>query len=128
MKNYILPFVFLILMYCMSGCYYDSAEALLGKPSTNTACDTTITNFSTQVTPILKSNCFSCHSNAYAAGSGSGIRLENYADVKMYADNGRLMSSIEHTSNFPMPKNGGSLSTCDIKIIKTWITRGTLNN
>lgn len=128
MKNYILPFVFLILIYCMSGCYYDSAEALLGIPSTNTTCDTTITNFISQVKPILQSNCYSCHANAYAAGSGSGIRLENYADVKIYADNGRLMSSIEHTSNYPMPKNGGTLTACEINTIKLWIKRGTLNN
>ena len=128
MKKIFLPVSFLILTYCLEGCYYDSEEAMFGKPSTNTACDTTFTNFNTQVKPILQSNCYSCHANAYAAGSGSGIRLQDYADVKIYADNGRLLSSIQHTSNFPMPKNGGTLSTCDIKVIKTWITRGTLNN
>ena len=126
MKKSILPF--LVLAYCLAGCYYDSEEALLGKPGTNTACDTTITNFAAQVKPILQSNCYSCHSNSRALADGSGIRLQDYADVKIYAANGTLVRSIEHTSNYPMPKNGGTLSSCDIKTIKTWISRGTLNN
>ena len=128
MKSIILPVSFLILTYCLAGCYYDSEEAMFGKPSTNTVCDTTVTNYITQVKPILQSNCYSCHANAHASASGSGIRLEDYADVKLYSLNGRLVSSIEHTSNYPMPKNGGTLSACDISIIKTWIRRGTLNN
>ena len=129
MKKLQLPFIFLILTALFAGCYYDSNEALFGKPDTNAVvCDTTVTNFVAQVKPILQSNCYSCHANAYAAGSGSGIKLENYADVKTYADNGKLMGSILHTSSYPMPKNGGSLSACDIKIIKSWINRGTLNN
>jgi hypothetical protein len=128
MKKIAFPVTFLILIYCLAGCYYDSEEALFGKPGINTVCDTTVTNFSTQIKPILQSNCYSCHSNAHAAANGSGIGLENYADVKLYSDNGRLVGSIEHTSNYPMPKNGGTLSTCDINIIKIWIRRGTLNN
>jgi len=130
MKKTYLPLVFLIVTFWMSGCYYDSEEALFGKPSTSaTACDTTVTNFSTQIKPILQANCYSCHANAYAAGSGSGIKLQDYTDVKSYADNGKLVGSIVHASGFfAMPKNGGTLSSCDIKIIKSWITRGTLNN
>ena len=128
MKKSILPFLFLIIIYFFSGCYYDSEEAILGKPSTNTACDTTVTNFTAQIKLILQSNCYSCHSNSHASASGAGIRLEAYSDVKVYADNGKLVGSIEHTSNYPMPKNGGTLSPCDVNMIKIWIRRGTLNN
>ena len=129
MKKIVSPLIFLFLTWFFTGCYYDSNEALFGKPdSASAVCDTTVTNFTAQVKPILLSNCYSCHANAHAAGSGSGIKLENYADVKIYADNGRLMSSILHTSSFPMPKGGGTLSPCEIKMIKSWITRGTLNN
>ena len=130
MKKLFFPFIFLILSLIYTGCYYDSNEALFGKPdSAAVVCDTTVTNFTAQVKPILQSYCYSCHANAYAAGSGSGIKLENYADVKIYADNGKLMGSIQHISGYSaMPKGGGSLSSCDIKIIKSWITRGKLNN
>ncbi len=129
MKNYFLPFITLILTYCLAGCYYDSEEALLGKPGEVTPCDTTVTNFSAQVKPILLSNCYSCHSNAHAAGSGSGIRLQDYPDVKFFADNGKLVGTIQHTSGYyAMPLNGGQLTPCEINTIKLWIKRGTLNN
>ena len=123
MKKLVLP----LILFILSGCYYDSEEALFGKPGTGT-CDTSVSNFSTQVKPILNSYCLTCHSNANASGSGSGIKLENYADVKTYVDNGKLVGSIEHTSSYPMPKGGGTLSTCDIAIINAWITKGALNN
>ena len=129
MKNYFLPFITLILTYCLAGCYYDSEEALLGKPGVVATCDTTVTNFSTQVTPILQSNCYSCHSNAHAAGNGGGIRLQGYADVKVFADQGKLVGSIQHTIGYyAMPLNGGQLTVCEINTIKLWIKRGTLNN
>jgi hypothetical protein len=122
MKKLILPLVFFIL----SGCYYDSEEALYGTP--NTVCDVSVTKFSTEVKPILQSNCLACHSNSAAAGSGSGIKLQDYADVKTYVDNGKLVSSIQHTSSFPMPKGGGKLTDCNILVINTWISKGALND
>lgn len=123
MKKLILPMVFFIL----SACYYDSEEALFGKPGTG--CDTTVTKFSTEIKPILQSSCLSCHSNSAAQGNGGGIKLQDYADVKTNVLNGRLIGSIDHSSGFSsMPKGGGKLTDCNILIIKTWITKGTLNN
>jgi len=123
MKKIILPLVLFIL----SGCYYDSEEALYGTP--NTVCDVTVTKFSTEIKPILQSNCLTCHSNASATGNGGGIRLQDYADVKIQVNNGKLVGSIEHRAGFSaMPKGGGKISDCNILIIKTWITKGTLND
>ena len=124
MKKLVLPLVF----YILSGCYYDSEEALYGKPGTG-ICNTDVTKFSTQIKPILQSYCLSCHSNSSAFSSGGGIKLEDYADVRVVALNGRLVGSIEHSSGFSqMPKGGGFLSDCNILIIKTWISKGTLND
>ena len=124
MKKIVLPLVFFIL----SGCYYDSEEALLGKPGTG-ICDTTVTKFSTEIKPILSSYCLSCHSNSAAPSSGGGVKLQDYADVTTYVSNGRLVGSIEHRSGFsPMPKGGGTLSNCDISIINAWISKGALND
>ena len=123
MKNLILSLFLLVL----TGCYYDSEEALFGKPSSG--CDITVTNFSTEVKPILTSYCLSCHSNSAASSSGGGIRLEDYADVKASVLNGQLMGTIQHTSGYPaMPKGGGTLSACNILVLNTWISKGTLNN
>ena len=120
MKKLILPIVFFIL----SSCYYDSEEALYGKPG---ACNTSVTNFSTEVQPILSSYCLSCHANTVAFSKGGGIKLQNYADV--YASRGRLVGTITHASGFSaMPKNSAMLSDCNISIITGWITKGALNN
>lgn len=124
MKKLVLPIVFFLL----SGCYYDSEEALYGKPGTG-VCDTSVTKFSTQIKPILSSYCLTCHSNSVALSSGGGIKLQDYVNVKTYVDNGRLKGSIEHSSGFSaMPKGGGTLSNCDISIINAWITKGALND
>lgn len=123
MKKLLLPLVFFIL----SGCYYDSEEALYGTP--NTICDVTVTKFSTEVKPILQSSCLTCHSNSSALGSGGGIKLQDYADVKSNVLNGKLVGTIEHRSGYSaMPKDGGKLSDCNILIINTWITKGALND
>jgi hypothetical protein len=70
-----------------------------------------------------------CHSNSTAPSSGGGIKLQDYADVKVNVLNGKLMGSIQHLSGFSsMPKGGGKLSDCNILILNTWITKGILNN
>jgi cytochrome c5 len=123
MKKLVLPIVFFIL----SGCYYDSEEALYGTP--NTVCNTAVTRFSSEIKPILQSSCLSCHSNSAATGSGGGIKLQDYADVKASVLNGKLVGSIEHRSGYSaMPKGGGKLTDCNIAIINAWISKGTLND
>jgi hypothetical protein len=120
MKKLILPIVFFIL----SSCYYDSEEALFGKPG---ACNTSVTNFSTEIKPIFSSYCLSCHSNSAAFSRGGGIKLQDYADV--YAIRGRLIGTITHASGYSaMPKNSAMLSDCNISIITLWITKGALND
>ncbi len=123
MKKFVFPLVFFVL----SGCYYDSEEALYGTP--NTVCDTAITKFSTEIQLILQSNCMSCHSNSAATANGGGIKLQDYGDVKTNVLNGRLVGSIENRSGFSaMPKGGGKLNDCNILIINTWIAKGALND
>jgi len=119
-----LTFVAIILMF-LGSCYYDSEEALY--PSLNSACDTTNVTFSGKIAPMLANSCLSCHSNATAAGSGNGIRLENYADVKTRAT--ALAGSIKQTGTYsPMPKNGGKLKACLITQFDIWVKNGMLNN
>jgi cytochrome c5 len=83
--------------------------------------------FAANVKPILQANCYACHSNAnYAV---SGVKLEDYADVKGHADDGMLMGVITHAPGYPaMPQSGGKLSDCNINKIQAWINRGAQNN
>jgi hypothetical protein len=119
-------FFAIILISTIVSCYYDSEEYLY--PQINSTCDTTNVKFSTTVKPILQSSCWSCHSNNNAT-SGGGFRLEDYADVKVSADNGSLLGTISHKSQYnPMPLNGPSLDNCSISIIKLWIDAGAPNN
>ena len=109
----------------ISGCYYDNEERLY--PKLSNPCDDTVVIFSGTVTQILQP-CLSCHSNSNAASSGSGIKLENYADVQTSAKNGKLMGAINHTSAYPMPKGGGKLADCEIAQLQKWIDAQTPNN
>jgi len=116
--------IIIILPFCKA-CYYDSEEALY--PSTISSCDTTSVTFSGKIAPMLANNCYSCHSNATAAGFGAGIRLEDYADVKARATS--VQGAIKHTGSYsPMPKNGGKLKSCLITQFDIWIRIGMPNN
>lgn len=111
----------------LSACYYDSVEALY--PQISTTCDLTNVTFATTVKPILQASCLSCHSNAKAAGSGGGIKLENYSDVVITAGNGQLMGAINHANGYvAMPQGGGKLTDCEISKLQKWIDNGKLNN
>ena len=120
--------IFLLLIAAAtSGCYYDSEEYLY--PSVNTNCDTANVTFARSVKPILQQSCFSCHGNGTAASFGNNIKLEDHADVKAQADNGKLYGAIAQLSGYsPMPKGGGKLDDCKINTIKIWIDANAPNN
>jgi putative effector of murein hydrolase len=60
---------------------------------------------------------------------GGGVKLQDYADVKSVASNGKLLGTVSHASGFsPMPKGGNKLNDCYVAVIKKWIAAGALNN
>jgi hypothetical protein len=105
----------------ISGCYYDSEEALyLGVSS----CDTTNVTYAATVAPIFAAYCNSCHSGGIANGN---IVTDNYSSVQ--ANMPRIHGAINHQQGYlAMPNNGGQLSTCDLTKIDIWIRQGMLNN
>lgn len=110
------------------GCYYDIGEDLYPASSgtSATGCDTLNSTYSGKVLTIIQNNCYSCHSGSAPSGN---VNLQGYANLKTYADNGKFIGTITHTSGFsPMPLGGSKLSSCDIQVIQTWINNGTLNN
>lgn len=123
MKRLFISLAFLgVFSVFFVSCYYDNVEALY--PTLNNSCDTTHVTFSGTIVPILRNNCYSCHSNANAS-FGAGIHLEGYADV--VANSAKLIVSIKQTGAKPMPPNG-KLRDCSIIQFDIWIRNGMLNN
>jgi len=117
----------IVFQYMISGCYYDSEEFLF--PEINNQCDTSNVTFGETIQPVLSQYCYSCHSNSAAAAYGGNIKLEDYNDVKVYADNGRLLGAIQHAPGYSaMPKGGAKLDDCTINLFSIWIENGTPDN
>jgi len=122
----ILFIIFIFVLTTISSCYDDSEEKLY--PVLSTSCDLENVTFSATVKPILQASCYNCHSNSNSASKGSGIKLENYADVKVRAGD-HLMGSVKHEpGHIPMPLDGGKLTDCEINQLQKWIDNGMLNN
>jgi hypothetical protein len=122
--NVIIP-VFIVTGFFIKGCYYDSKEYLFPDIGTNT-CDTVNFTYSEAVQPILDQYCVSCHSSSFPSGN---VKLDNYTNVKIYADNGKLLGTISHASGYsPMPQGASKLDDCKILTISKWIDAGAPNN
>lgn len=123
--NRAIKVILILAITFTTGCYYDSEERLY--PKLSSPCDDITVTFSGTVSTILQP-CQSCHSNSNASSSGNGIKMQDYPDVLTMASNGKLMSSVNHTSAYPMPKGGGKLPQCEIDQLQKWINNGSLNN
>lgn len=112
-------------MLSLSGCYNNTEEELYGV----TICDLQDITYANEVTSILSTNCYACHSQNNGLSSGAGIILEGYDNLKVAVNNELLLKAITHSQGAsPMPKNGAKLLDCDIDVIRTWISNGAPNN
>lgn len=114
----------ILLLFCLTGCYYDNEETLY--PAGTVTCDTSSVTYSLTIAPIMATNCNACHSSAIAS---AGVKTDNYAGLSIIALNGKLWGVVSHAPGFPpMPKNGTMLSSCDLAKINIWINAGAPNN
>jgi hypothetical protein len=113
--------ILLIATWIQEGATHDTC-------SMTTTCDTTGTiSYTTQVKPILQTWCNGCHGGT--AQAGAGIVLSTYSGVKSAVDNGSLVGSINQNSGYsPMPKNGNTLSACNLATIQKWVDAGAPAN
>ena len=94
-------------------------------------CDTlTEISFSKQVLPVFQRNCTGCHGTVSPNGN---ISLNNYDQIKFYAENGRngvpfITSVLNGVSGFKSMPPYGSLDKCSIRTIELWINQGKPNN
>jgi ABC-type glucose/galactose transport system permease subunit len=126
MKQILATIVVVILIYTLSGCYYDREDVLYPGGA---SCDTSNVTYSGTVAPLINQYCSgtSCHGGA---GSASGIQLDSYAGIKTKITDGRLWGAINWQAGFsPMPKNSTSkIPECAIKKIGVWISHGAPQN
>jgi hypothetical protein len=110
------------IMIFTNACYYDKSE-LLYPTVPGITCDTTgEISYNQKVVPLLKTQCYSCHT---ATGGSGGINMSNYTNDKVIGLDGKLYGSIGY---FAMPQGGNTMTACDQAIIKKWIDSGCLNN
>lgn len=116
----------LAVLFSIMSCEKENEEDLNDDDNVTT-CETEDVTFSGKVTDILEQyQCVSCHNSIAASG---GVMLHDYANVKVYADNGKLLGSIKHESGFSaMPQGSGKIPSCNIEQIEAWINDGAPNN
>ena len=116
----IISVLFIGSLLLLSSCYYDNYDDLVVDGN---ACDTVSMKYSVDIAPIIDNSCVSCHSGSAPAGN---IDLSTYSSVKVYADNGSLLGSMEHKNGYsPMPKNQNKLDDCTISKVSAWINQGS---
>ncbi|MDB5201543.1 MAG: hypothetical protein JWQ27_952 [Ferruginibacter sp.] len=114
--------LFMIAMgMLIPGCTNNKEELLYAQP-----CDTSAVTYSAVIQPILRENCYSCHSTG---SSTVPFDLNTYSLVRTRAANGSLWGSVSHNGTFiAMPQNAPKLSDCNLAKIKKWLNDGFPNN
>src|SRR5690348_11891037 len=101
MKKIISYSIVSLSIILLGGCYYDVAEELY--PSSEIFCDTTNVTYSGKVLPLIQNNCYTCHSGASPSGN---VSLDSYSNLKVYADNGKLIGTISHAAGYSAMPQG----------------------
>ncbi|MFK7950040.1 MAG: hypothetical protein AB8G11_20790 [Saprospiraceae bacterium] len=101
----------------LSSCVFENREDLFETPVE--------VSFSTDVQPLIQSNCISCHSQPSPNGN---VPLENYDDIKAAGTNGSLLNALKGENGVSIMPPAGALPASQIELIETWINDGMPNN
>jgi uncharacterized membrane protein len=91
------------------------------------SCDSTGTmSFSTQINPLIQTNCVGCHNGTLASG---GINLSSYNQIALSAQTIRnntplLLGVIKRQQGFIAMPPTFSLDACAVTKIEKWINQG----
>ena len=124
------------LLGFLAACSYTTSKDL--PPPAPVLCVLPATiSYQTNVLPILKANCYSCHDAAHYQdsppnGSGSTLNMENFNQLRDYSlvangHNGTsvLVGSVRGDVNFVgMPFGKAKLEPCEIAILEAWSAAG----
>lgn len=112
---------FLGLLLIAGGCYYDNEEALYP----GSVCDTASPTYTATISPIISSNCLSCHSGSAPSAS---LSLNSYELVKSAVQSKSLLNHLLQQNGYSLMPPSGQLSNCNIDQINSWITKGMPEN
>ncbi len=113
-----LLFIFILIF---SSCTYNSEEDLYPVIE-----EMDIVSYSSDVLPIIETNCYTCHQDAAICG---GINLEGYANLVVRVEDGSLLGSIRHEDGWSaMPQGASKLPDNLIDRISSWIDQDYPNN
>lgn len=94
------------------------------KENTNTTSigtvDCTTVSYAETIKPLFDARCVSCH----ATNSPDGA-LSNYAETKIYADNGKLKDEVLTARSMPI---GTAFTSTELGQVKCWLDAGAKNN
>lgn len=97
-------------------------------------------SYKLDVLPILKDDCYRCHSeanynNPSPNGSNGALNMESFAALKTWAQpigggESYIVGAIRHLPGYnAMPYDGqAGPDACETAIIKAWVTAGAPNN
>ena len=105
---------------------------------TNVAeCDTLNPSYACLIKPIIKKNCYSCHSDQASQSGSIALDLENFDSFKTYLQltfrndgiyGSKFYNTILQTPLIiPMPPDS-RLTDNELRLIKRWIDHGALYN
>jgi uncharacterized membrane protein len=99
----------------------DSIYSWIAKGALNQVCaarcDTSNVTYSNQISRIVQSNCYSCHSGSAPNG---GIKLTTYTEVSNTVKTGVLIAAIKRQNGVVAMPPSGPLATCDIRSFELW--------
>jgi hypothetical protein len=124
MKPSILILSVFTMLACAS-CYNDKGDKLY--PNV-VQCDTSGMKYSTNIQPIIQTNCLNqgCHTSGNPSG---GFKFDSYDNLVLVIPGDKLLNALQYTAGGSknMPPTG-KMNDCDISKISAWIKRGYPNN
>lgn len=123
--NGCIPTLLMSMVFLLASCEYQNEEELFAKTANADPEDCNIgeVTYQANVLPILERHCLTCHDERNGFGN---VVLEGIENVRIYANSGQLLGSIDHQPGFSaMPDNGEKLPVCEIEMVRKWIDSGT---
>jgi len=114
MRN--LKFLSILLLGLTFACTKDKVPADLSLNCADTV------KFSTDILPMIQSNCTGCHD----VGNGTGYTLTNHTNISSNAN--AVLGSMRGSGFQLMPKGGPALPDSVIQKVECWMYQGKLNN
>ena len=114
-------------------------QTIVTPPAQAVVCDTINVSYSCLIQPILKNNCYQCHSTAVTDTGALALDLQTFQSFKTYLKlfykNDSIYGSkfyntiLQSPTTLTMPPAPASkLPSYELRMIKKWIDAGAIQN